>query len=102
MLVPIVHIFGALCLALSALIACTNFYLSFVRPFYFWLKKQTCSFDSGLPAIGTIFLILAGVLLPANFYLGWLALLIIFLDTGGLPWFVAIMTYRYFFPPKQN
>jgi hypothetical protein len=100
--INVVHIFGAICMALAALIACTNFYLSFVRPFYFWLKKKSCKFDSGLPGIGTIFLIIGALLLPTNSYLAGLAVLIVLFDTGGLPWFVGVMIYRSIFPLKPN
>src|SRR5271156_372131 len=96
------HIVGALCFGLAALVACTNFFLSFIRPFYFWLKKKKCPFDSGLPAIGNIFLIVAALLLPKNFYLGCFALLIVCLDTGGIPWFIAAMVYQWFHRSKAS
>ena len=95
-------VIGSVFLALATLVACLNFYLSWIRPFYFWLTKKEYKWVSGLPAFGTIFLIFAGILLPKNLYLGCFALVLIFMDTGGLPWFVLVMTYQWLCEPKNK
>jgi hypothetical protein len=92
---------GALCMGLATLVACLNFSLSFIRPLYFKIKKAEYHFVSGLPGIGTIFLIFAGILLPKSLFLGYAALLIICLDTGGLPWFIVVMAYQWFSSAKK-
>jgi len=90
-LANLAHVIGAMLFGFAALIAVTNFHLSFVRPLYFRWKKKEYKFISGLPAIGTIALIFSGFLLPPNLYLACSALLLVVLDTGGLPWFAVIM-----------
>jgi hypothetical protein len=102
MLVVTARIIGALCMGFAALFACLNFYLSFIRPFYFWLKKEKYSHISGLPVIGNAFVIVAALLLPLDFYLGCLALLIVCLDTGGVPWFIYSMIYQQLHSSKTS
>jgi hypothetical protein len=93
---------GYIFLGLAGLITCLNFYLSFVGPLYFWLMKQGHKFGSGLPALGTISLVLAVLLLPKTLSLGWASLAMILLDTGGIPWFLVMMLYFRFFKQKPN
>ncbi len=85
------HLLGAILWGGAAWIAITNFNLSFVRPLYFRWYGKKCKFISGFPGIGTISLIFSGRLLPINRDLGYATLLIVLLDTGGLPWFAAIL-----------
>jgi hypothetical protein len=93
---------GLVCLSLAILVACLNFYFSFIHPLYFLLRKQKCKFVSGLPGIGTILLVVAILLLPKTMSLGGLALLLIVVDTGGFPWFVVIMAWQSLSQPKSE
>jgi hypothetical protein len=91
------HVLAAIFMALAALIACTNVFITFLRPLYHWLRNQECKFVSVIPGIGTIFLILAAPILAVNhpsshpWFIKILCALILIFDTGGLPWFAAIM-----------
>jgi hypothetical protein len=64
--------------------------------------KLPYRFASGLPALGTILLILAVLSLPKTMYLGWAAIAIILLDTCGIPWFVVMMLYSWLSKKKPN
>ena len=58
-----------LSLSLGALIACVNFYLSFLRyPIYRLLgrSQDQYRFVSGYPIAGTVLVVLAWLLLPAD------------------------------------
>jgi hypothetical protein len=76
----------------ALLIASLNFYLSFVRPAFFRQFRSAAEYRhvSGIPLFGTL-LILAGSLYgfgaSGTAVLGVIAGLI---DTGGLPWFLAV------------
>jgi len=80
----------------ALLFACLNFYLSFIRPW--WLRRRHGSLDgirhvSGLPIIGTILVLLGGVLGFGAMGTALLGLVAVTLDTGGAPWFL-IATWR--------
>jgi hypothetical protein len=72
-------------------IAFINFYLSFLRFYVFkFMHNSTegCKHESGLPVIGTILAVVGiiqgfGAIIPAI-----MGITILFLDTGGLPWFL--------------
>ena len=85
-------------MGIALFVASINFYLSFVRPLYFWLMKKPYRFASGLPAFGTISLIIACIFIPKDFTLMILVILVIFADTAGLPYFAAAM----YFDWRQN
>jgi hypothetical protein len=77
-----------------------NFYLSFVRYGVHRLlhRDKPYKWVSGFPIIGSLFLWLASVLL---WWLGlryWAitALIVSFLDTGGLIWFLSTMAWETF------
>jgi hypothetical protein len=89
---------GIALLAIAALIACGNFYVSFVRPpIYWWVLRRDCPNVTGIPAIGT-FLVLAAFAFLQKSALVWAtAIAICVIDTAGLPWFcltVVCMTIR--------
>jgi hypothetical protein len=79
-------------LTLSLLIGFMNFYLSFLRP-HLWERKHGSMNDyrfvSGFPAFATVGAcgaIFAGY---GSSMIAGLAILILLIDAGGLPWFVA-------------
>jgi hypothetical protein len=83
---------GWIALGLAALIGALNFYLSWLRYPLYRLLGWEFHFVSGLPGIGTICLLLA---IPCLWNVPgvWEAILAIsIIDTGGLLWFLAIMT----------
>jgi hypothetical protein len=97
------HMPGNIFMALALLITAVNFLQSFARPLYCWIKKERCSFDMGLPVIGTILLLIACFLLPKTLLLGCLAAVVLLFDTGGVPWYSAMLiAFWYHNRKKQN
>ena len=90
------HPLVLLSLAFAAWVASMNFYLSFVRPWLYRRRQGSLEgyrFVSGLPIIATTIVVL---MLLTNFgarIVAVSALVILALDTGGLPWFL-ISTWR--------
>jgi hypothetical protein len=78
-------------MALAALIGARNFYCAFPRRAIHRALGRDYRWDSGLPGVGTICLVAALACLwhvkSAWIVAGVLAVV----DTGGLPWFVAVM-----------
>lgn len=86
--------FGYILFAIAALIAVSNFYLSFVRaPIHWWLGRK-CPNISGIPLVGTLFLIAAIALLQWSALLWLLVILVCAIDTGGLVWFCLVMAWK--------
>ena len=85
---------GIVFLVLAAVIAAVNFFLSFVRyplcRFFGWKYPHI----SGLPAVGTLSLALANLLLPSSTLLLRGTLILAVADTGGIPWFVAVVAWH--------
>jgi len=79
-------------LALAMLIGTMNFYLSFLRPLL-WEKKhgsmEDYRFISGLPAIATLGACAATLAGFGSSIIAGLAIVVLVIDAGGLPWFVA-------------
>lgn len=79
--------------AVAAFIAVVNFYLSFVRALiYGWLGWE-CRNVSGIPLLGSLFLIAALLCVERTAPVWLLAIALISLDTGGLGWFLLIILY---------
>ena len=80
----------------ASVVALLNFYLSFIRPRLFWLRRRSMDgyrHVSGLPMIGTVLLILG-----ALFGFGAIGSTLVgvgafALDTGGSVWFL-VYTWR--------
>lgn len=89
-----IHTLGYLLLFLAAFIAAANFYFSFVRAPIYWCLGRESRNVSGIPLVGTVFLIGALALLERSslVWIGAIALCVI--DTGGLVWFCMIMFWR--------
>ena len=85
------HSPGYFFLALSASIAVSNFFISFVRPLYYGLRKEKYKFVSVIPLMGNILLVPAVFLLPEEIFLRYVALAIVLIDTGGLPWLFLML-----------
>jgi hypothetical protein len=87
------HTFGYLMFAIAAFVGATNFYLSFVRvPIHWWLGWQ-CRHISGIPLVGTLFLIAALALLECSALVCIGAVVLCAIDTGGLVWFCLVMCW---------
>jgi amino acid transporter len=76
----------------AVLIAVTNFYLTFLRtPLHRWRGRDVRP-DSGIPAVGTGFLVLALMFLYWSPLIRWGTLVVAVVDTGGIPWvFVTVL-----------
>lgn len=77
-------------------IAAPNFYLSFIRPLLFHLRRG--SFDeyknvSGIPIVGTVVVVVGAILGFGSVLCSTLGVVATALDTGGSMWFV-IATWR--------
>ena len=81
---------------LALLMACHNFWLSFIHPTIWQLRRrkpEDYPNTSGVPLLGTL-LCLASAILGFGYTLPTvMALAVLLLDTGGLPWFV-ICTWK--------
>jgi hypothetical protein len=79
--------------AMGSLISLLNFYLSFLRYGVYKLLKKECKWESGIPLFGSLFLFVSLMFLYKNLWILILGIALILIDTGGILWFVAIMTY---------
>ena len=87
---------GLGCTVLGLLIGLLNVHLSFVRPrLYFWRHRslEGYQFVSGIPVVGTFFVVIGGILGFRELPTAAIGLITLILDTGGSPWFL-IMTWR--------
>ena len=78
---------GYTVLTILTLIVITNINLSFIRPWRY--KQKHGSFEnyqniSGIPCIGSIFVLAAALLLPPNIFFGILLLALFLMDPGAL------------------
>jgi len=87
---------GYTLLGLGGSIACLNFYLSFLRNTVHkvWWKNDEPRRVSGFPLVGSLFLVLAAVLLRQSNVWLFLALGFAAMDTGGPHWFLISMLRR--------
>lgn len=72
-------------------IAGVNLYLSFIRPALYVLRhgsKVGMRYVSGVPAIGTLLVVVGGVLGFGDWRSTAIGLAVLAADTGGLPWFL--------------
>ena len=81
----------------GSLICCLNFYLSFLRYPLYKLCGWEYRWVSGCPAIGSLMLVIAVVLLQESPLLFWAGIVIALLDTGGLHWFAGVMIWCHLF-----
>jgi hypothetical protein len=81
-------------LGLGAVIAITNFYLSFLR--YPICRMRGCPFTwkSGVPLLGSVLLVFGAFLAQSRPALFWLCLAVALIDTGGPHWFVGTMLWN--------
>jgi predicted transposase YbfD/YdcC len=89
---------GIVFAVLFALVSLLNFHLSFIRPLLHQWNGGTeadYKFVSGIPLVGSIFGLPAAVLLPSGWIVGALLLVLLLLDTGGMPWLVYSMIYAF-------
>jgi hypothetical protein len=87
--------FGIGLAIVGALVAALNAYLSFVRPLlYAWRHGSINGMKniSGIPVLGTFFVVASGVLGFADWRVAAVGLVALVLDTGGIPWFL-LMTW---------
>ena len=86
---------GFIMFAIAALIAMTNFYLSFIRAPIYWRLGWECRNISGIPLIGTLFLVAAVTMIEWSAIV-WLGVtLLCIIDTGGLVWFCLVMMWKF-------
>ena len=79
-------------LALGASIGSLNLYLTCVRPWLYRLRHHSLEgyrYVSGFPVIGTILVTLALLASAGSKPIAAVALLVLAIDTGGLPWFLV-------------
>ena len=82
---------GYLLFTVAALVAVLNFYLSFIRPLIrAWLGRE-CGHVSGIPLLGSLFLIAALVCVQHTTLTWVLATALVLIDTGGLFWLLIII-----------
>lgn len=87
---------GIACVALGLLVTLVNAHLAFLPPYLY--RRRHSSLDrmrnvSGIPAVGTFAVLLGCVLAFGHRPTAFIALLVLALDSGGLPWFL-IATWR--------
>lgn len=93
-------IVGCLMLAVTALVAGVNFYLCWLRyPLHQWRGRQPPQFVSGIPVIGTGFLVVALALLWDQQWIIPVAAALGLVDPCGLPWVTVILLWQMFLLP---
>jgi hypothetical protein len=85
-MLELAHVVGWSFLSLAVFLGITNFFLVFIRPAYYWLRKEKCQFISTIPLIGNICLIFASLLLHDKTISGVVVVALLCLDAEGLPW----------------
>jgi hypothetical protein len=78
------------------LVAGLNLYLAMVRPaLHFWRHRSRSDYQhiSGLPLIGTLLVVVGGIIGFCDWRVAALGTLVLVLDFGGLPWFL-VATWR--------
>jgi len=84
---------GYVLFGLAAIVAIVNFYLSFLRAPICRLLGGDPRNVTGIPAIGTLFLIGALICVERTQFAWAAAIVLAVLDTGGLPWFLLMVTW---------
>lgn len=98
-----VHVTGIILFWLGALISCTNFYLSFVRPLpHHCGSKSGTTYPavSGIPLFGSALLGVAAIILWGSTCWVVASVLIAIIDTGGLHWFLATLLWHEVLRPR--
>jgi len=81
---------GYISLTLATLTCLFNFYVSIYVPWEYERKHGSMkdfAHTSGLPILGSIFVLGAGALLPSSIYIGIFLLFLYVIDGNGLPYF---------------
>jgi hypothetical protein len=76
----------------ASAVASLNFFLSYVRPlFYRWRSGSWTGYAhiSGIPAVGTLFVLIGGIVGFGAWVSAVIGIAASLLDTGGLPWFLV-------------
>lgn len=84
-------------LILGGFVCCLNFYLSFLRYPLHRLgggSKESYHWVSGFPLVGSFFVAIALLKYWHNTGLFVAAMLLIAIDTGGIPWFLGSILYQ--------
>jgi hypothetical protein len=98
-------IVGLAFFAVGAVVACVNFYTSFLRyPLHRWRGGTRDDFRwvSGFPIVGILCLLFAAACLSAHPLLMWTALALALLDTSGPHWVAAGLIYTLVRPPQRR
>jgi hypothetical protein len=89
--------YGLYIVLFSAVIGAFNFNFSFVRPFLYRLmhgSREGYHHISGIPGVGTLIVVVGVLLSFGDIVTASVGLLVLLIDTGGLPWFIAA-TWKY-------
>jgi hypothetical protein len=84
--------YGLYIVLLSSAVGVFNFCLSWVRPLLYRLLHGSWEgyhFVSGVPIVGTLIVVVGVLLSFGHVVTASLGLLVLLIDTGGLPWFLA-------------
>jgi hypothetical protein len=98
-------ILGLALLATGALVACVNFYTSFVRYPLHRLRggtREDFRWVSGIPLVGIVCLLIAAACLNAHPVLMWTAVAFALLDTSGPQWLAASLIYTLLRRPQRR
>lgn len=90
---------GVIFVILATLVCFFNCYLTFIAPLIYKIKyKGTQEFESisGLPVIGTIFIVISALLLPISIYLGYYFIFLLLIDANGMFWIVSYIAIENF------
>lgn len=91
-------IFGYAIYCLCAFIAVANFYFALLEGYLYRFMGWPYRWNSGVPILGNVFLVLAILVLAPRGLFNWpLGLALFLLDVKGLPWFGATMLWYYLF-----
>jgi len=88
-----------LLLGLGGIICCLNFYLMFIRFSLHRFRggtKDNFQWISCKPIIGSALVAVSLFEFWDQSWLGYLAVVLILIDTGGLHWFLGLMIYQRF------
>jgi len=83
----------------GALFCAINFYTSLLRyPLYMLLgrSKEPFQWVSGVPLLGTLFVVVAFILLRDIPFFFWSSTILVLIDTGGPLWFAGSLLYQKF------
>jgi hypothetical protein len=89
--------YGLYIVLFAAVIGAFNFTFSFVRPLLYRLihgSREGYQHISGFPGVGTLIVVVGVLLSFGDIITASVGLLVLLIDTGGLPWFIAV-TWKY-------